>query len=280
MKLNPFSKKNSNGYYDKVKAEHDQLARDIAAKRAELEEAQADHEHKQRRYHELAQQGSMYSSTKEEKHAHLEASAAYNRIGAIKSEIGLLESRIAPLRRIVSAPERFTKTKQQLAALIAQRQAHTAEIEVVDKQIAKLNQRIADLEARVAAETKSASRTLLDGEGEFVVPESLTRLEVELRIARASLAELQVQREAASAQLRELPSAIREARRNFIHYRADVAEIELYEQLMPVMHAVARASAARREISVRHDESRFEIEIPRELVASAQAALVAELSED
>ena len=52
------------------------------------------------------------------------------------------------------------------------------------------------------------------------------------------------------------------------------------EQLMPVMSAVARASAARRETSYRHDESRFEIEIPRELVEVAQAALASEVPTD
>mgnify|MGYP004703855701 CR=1 FL=1 len=118
---------------------------------------------------------------------------------------------------------------------------------------------------------------MLNNEVEFVVPESLTRLEAELRIGRSSLADLQNKCDTASAKLGDLPAAIREAERTFIHSRAVVVEIDLYEQLMPVMNAVARASAARRETSYRHDETRFEIEIPRELVEIAQAALADEV---
>ena len=79
------------------------------------------------------------------------------------------------------------------------------------------------------------------------------------------------------AELRELPMAIREAERVFIGCRADVVEIELYEQLMPAMNLFARASAARRQNDYRHDETRFEIEIPRELIEPAEVALAAEL---
>ena len=71
--------------------------------------------------------------------------------------------------------------------------------------------------------------------------------------------------------------AIREAERVFIGCRADVVEIELYEQLMPAMTLFARASAARRQNDYRHDETRFEIEIPRELIEPAEVALAAEL---
>jgi hypothetical protein len=70
---------------------------------------------------------------------------------------------------------------------------------------------------------------------------------------------------------------IREAERVFIGCRADMTEIELYEQLMPVMNLFARASAARRQSDYHHDEERFEIEIPRELVEIAQAALADEV---
>ena len=46
---------------------------------------------------------------------------------------------------------------------------------------------------------------------------------------------------------------------------------------MPAMNLFARASAARRQNDYRHDETRFEIEIPRELVEIAQAALADEV---
>jgi len=279
MKLNPFNKK-STGYYDKVRADYDQLSRQLADAKKELIDAEAQHtreKEKQTRLRDAA--GSMSMNTPPAAKAHWPVfCAAHERVDELKSQVSNLESQLRPLQHVLNAPEAFGNARKRLAELIAQRKVSATDVEMTDGQIAKLNKRIADLETRIAAETKAASQTLLEGEGEFVVPESLTRLEVELRIARASLADLQGKRDAASTTLGDLPAAIREAERTFIHCRADVAEIELYEQLMPVMNAVARASATRREISYRHDESRFEIEIPRNLVEIAQANLAAEMS--
>ncbi len=278
MKLNPFNKKSA-GYYDKVKADHDQLSRQLAAVKKDMVEAEAQYareSEKQTRLREAG--GSMSMNVPPAASAHWPVfTAAHQRVDQLKSQVSNLEGQMRPLQRVLDAPEAFANAQKRLAELIAQSKVHTANVETTDTQIAKLNKRIADLEARIAAETKSASQTLLEGEGEFVVPESLTKLEMELRIARSSLADLQSKRDMASAKLGDLPAGIREAERTFIHCRADVAEIELYEQLMPVMSAVARASAARRETSYRHDESRFEIEIPRELVEIAQAALAEEV---
>lgn len=99
MKLNPFNKK-STAYYDKVKAEYDKLDRELSSLRAKLQEAEADAEQKQRRHHELTQRGSMFSSVADEQRASFDASAAGNRVSAIKGDIGQLLSRITPLMRI------------------------------------------------------------------------------------------------------------------------------------------------------------------------------------
>ena len=277
MKLNPFNKKPT-AYYDKVKADFDKLDREMTAAREELQKAEADHEKKQQRHNELSRRGSMYSSSPDEAQASMAASTASHRVSAIKGEIGQLESRIRPLRRIALAPEQFAKAKEALDDLIAQKAATSAELEDVRALIAKIGKRVADVEARIATESQSARQQMLDAEGEYVVPESLTRLDAELRLAKSSLAELEGQRDAMVAKLQEFPGAIREAERVFIGCRADVAEIELYEQLMPVMNQFARASAARRQCDYRHDEDRFEIEIPRDLVEAAQATLATEMS--
>ena len=276
MKLNPFSKKPT-AYYDKVKAKYDQLDHELTATKNQLNEAEADFERKRRRQLELDQHGSMYSSTREQSQASFAASEASNRVGHIKGEIGQLESRIAPLRRIALAPDRFARAKQAFDALLAQKLATTGELEKANALIAKVSKRVAEVEARIVTETQSATQTLLDAEGEFSVPEALTRLEAELRLGKSSLAELEGKRDTLLAELRELPTAIREAERVFIGCRADVVEIELYEQLMPAMTLFARASAARRQNDYRHDETRFEIEIPRELIEPAELALAAEL---
>lgn len=55
-------------------------------------------------------------------------------------------------------------------------------------------------------------------------PETLTKLEVELRITRASQVELERQRDAIQGQLAGLPDAVRKARDHFIHCRAAMAK--------------------------------------------------------
>lgn len=278
MKLNPFNKKSA-GYYDKVKAEHEQLSRQLAAAKMDLIEAEAQHAREREKQTQLRDAaGSMSMNVPPAAKAHWPVlCAAHERLEELKSQVSNLERQLRPLQRVLDAPQAFANARKRLTELIAQRKTSAAAVETIDAQIAKLNKRIADLEARIAAETKSASQTLLEGEGEFVVPESLTKLEMELRIARSSRTDLQSKRDTASAKLGDLPAALREAERTFIHCRADLAEIELYEQLMPVMNAVARASAARRECDYHHDEDRFEIEIPRSLVEIAQSDLAAEM---
>lgn len=276
MKLNPFNKKPT-AYYDKVKAEYDKLDREITAAKEVLQKAEADHDRKRRRHFELTQRGSMYSSSPDETQASMAASVASHRVGDLKGEIGQLESRIRPLRRIALAPEQFAKARKNLDDLIAQQATINGELEKVKALIAKVGKRVADAEARIATETQSARQQMLDADGEFVVPESLTKLEAELRLAKSSMIELERKRDDLVAKLQEFPGAIREAERVFIGCRADMTEIELYEQLMPVMNLFARASAARRECDYHHDEDRFEIEIPHDLVEAAQAALADEV---
>ena len=176
-----------------------------------------------------------------------------------------------------SVPGRKFSINTSASAINWRASCWPSEAQTVDGQLTKIAKRVTDLEARIATETKSASRTLLDTEAEFVVPETLTKLEVELRITRASQAELERQRDAIQGQLAGLPDAVRKARDHFIHCRAAMAEIELHEQLMPVMNALARASAARRQINYHHDESRFPVEIPRDLIEAASDALAAEM---
>lgn len=276
MKLNPFNKK-STAYYDKVKADFDKLDRELTAAKSQLTEAEADFEIKRSRQFALDQRGSMYSSTREQSQASLATSEASNRIGHIKGEIGQLQSQITPLSRIAMAPDAFAKAKKSLEALSAQQATLLAEADKTAAQIAKVSKRITSVEERIGTETKSATETMLNEEGDFVVPESLTKLEAELRLGTASLAELQNKREDVAAQLGHLPKAINEAKREFIGCRAVIAEIELYEQLLPAMNLFARATAARSQDSYGHHDDRFEIAIPRDLIASAQAALAAEM---
>ena len=278
MKLNPFSKK-SNPYLDKIKAEHDALNQELTPLKAELAEAEAEHaaaREKQNRLRDAA--GSMSMNTPPAAKAHWPILCEANqRMERLKSKVSNLESQLRLLQQVLATPDRFPVARKHFDDRIARRTAPPAEAQTLDAHLPRIPKRLADLEARIAVETKSASRALLDTEAEFVVPETLTKLEVELRITRASQAELERQREAVQAQVGGLPDAVREARNSCIPCRAAMTEFEPYEQLMPVMNALARASAALRQINYHHDESRFPVEIPHGLIEAASDALAAEM---
>ncbi|NMG17810.1 hypothetical protein [Aromatoleum bremense] len=249
----------------------------MTAAQNELREAEADCEQKERWHHELFQRGSKFSSTTEESKASYAVSAARNLVSHIKGNIGQLQSRITSPQRIAKAPEQFAQATQTLDELLARKRTATGEIERLDSLIAKVSKRIVAAEARIATETQLATQTMLDAEEEFTVPEALAKAEAELRLGKTSLADLQGKRDGLTAKLADLPKAIREAEQRFINCRAVIAEIELYEQLMPVMKQLARASATRRQSHYDHKETRFEIEIPRDLVESARSDLEDEM---
>jgi chromosome segregation ATPase len=277
MKLNPLNRK-SNGYFARIKSEFLTLERELTDAQTALETAEAELERLQRRHQQLTEQGTRYVSSPEEKLAALAVSEARNRVSEIRGDVAQLQSRIAPLKRLATAPEALVQAKGTLDELHAQRKAAMAESERTTALITKLNQRVADLEQRIASEMQSATATLLNDESDFVVPESLTRLEAELRLAKASLTELHNKQEALQQQCQELPVAIREAEQQVTWCRAITTEIELYEQLQPVMPALARAAVARRQTGALRDARRFEIEIPPERLESAEAGLAAELT--
>ncbi len=279
MKLNPFRKKTS-GYYDAIKAKFDDTHRELDATQNELAKAQAEYHKENTSYQQIRDAASCYalSNTEKQSRQHKVVSECFNRVNQLESDVSQIQSRLQPLRRIVDAPQRYDETQATLLRLVDQRQIQSAEHNKTEALIAKVEKRAADVENRMAAETNAASRQMIDAEGDFVVPESLTRLEVELRLTHASMVNLQQQHEAVAVQNKELPAQIRDAERAFIHARAVIAEIELHEQLMPVMNLFARAAATRHQNSRRHeDEYKFNIEIPHELLESARSELAAEV---
>jgi len=279
MKLNPFRKKTS-GYYDAIKAKFDDTHRELDATQNELAKAQAEYHKENTSYQQIRDAASCYalSNTEKQSRQHKVVSECFNRVNQLESDVSQIQSRLQPLRRIVDAPQRYDETQATLLRLVDQRQIQSAEHNKTEALIAKVEKRAADVENRMAAETNAASRQMIDAEGDFVVPESLTRLEVELRLTHASMVNLQQQHEAVAVQNKELPAQIRDAERAFIHARAVIAEIELHEQLMPVMTLFARAAATRHQNSRRHeDEYKFNIEIPHELLESARSELAAEV---
>jgi multidrug efflux pump subunit AcrA (membrane-fusion protein) len=279
MKLNPFRKKTSD-YYDAIKAKLDDTHRELDATQNELAKAQAEYDKENASYQQIRDAASCYalSNTEKQSRQHKVVSECFNRVNQLESDVSQIQSRLQPLRRILEAPQRYEESQATLLRLVEQRRSLAAEHNKTEALIAKVQKRAVDVESRMAAETNAASRQMIATEGDFVVPESLTRLEVELRLTHASMAELQQQRDAVAFQNKELPEQIRDAEHAFIHARAVIAEIELHEQLIPVMSLFARAAATRHQNSRRHeDEYKFNIDIPHELLESARSELAAEV---
>ena len=279
MKLNPFRKKTS-GYYDAIKAKFDDSHRELDTTQNELAKARAEYDKENASYQQIRDAASCYalSNTEKQSRQHKVVSECFNRVNQLASDVSQIQSRLQPLRRILDAPQRYDETQATLLRLVEQHRSLAAEHNKTEALITKVEKRAVDAETRMVAETNAASRQMIATEGDFVVPESLTRLEVELRLTHASMVNLQQQRDEVIAHIKELPAQIKDAERDFIHARAVIAEIDLHEQLMPVMNLFARAAATRHQNSRRHeDEYKFNIDIPHELLESARSELAAEV---
>ena len=95
------------------------------------------------------------------------------------------------------------------------------------------------------------------------MPEALTKLDVELRVARATLENVTGKFRALDADIAAIPNQLRDAERAFEHAQATVAKIDLHEQLSHLYDALARASVTDHACGYRsRRESKYEIEIP------------------
>jgi chaperonin cofactor prefoldin len=272
MKLNPFAKK-TGAYYAKVKAQYDDLSRQLDKARDALEQAKIDHDKKEKHAFKLNQQGSMYYSTPAEKEASLAASKASNLVSSLESDVRSLMHRVSPLVSIVYGPQTFEDDKRKLSELQEHDRTTQAECERLEASMAKLTARIETVQARIATEMQTATQTLIDAEGDFAVPEALAKAEAELRLAQASMTDLQGKRDALHAELAKLPEALRSAERALEHSRATMAEIELHEALLPLMDLFARAAVARKVCHWGSNEQTYQIEIPFDNLEAARKAL-------
>ena len=111
MKLNPFAKK-TGAYYAKIKAEYDDLSRQLDKTRDALAQAKIDHDKKEKHAFKLNHQGSMYYSTQAEKEASLAASKARNLVSSLESDVRSLMHRVSPLVSVVHGPQTFEDDKR------------------------------------------------------------------------------------------------------------------------------------------------------------------------
>lgn len=273
MKLNLFAKKTTTGYYERLKTEYAELTRQLQDAEAAAVDAKAHYEAKLQACQEAeARHKDKHFLTDEESRARRERDAAYNRSEDLRRKAWDLAQRCNSLRWRIEAPNRLEEARQTISRLRGEREALRADVSKTESLIAKLQSRIDDLERGIALETESASQAMVAAEGEFVMPEALTRLDVELRVTRAALAERQTKLTELKDALKQIPERLHDAQRVYASARATVAEIELQEQLPAWLDVIALAAVA-----ASSDARKYVIEIPREAAEAARAKLAAEM---
>ncbi|NMG31843.1 hypothetical protein [Aromatoleum evansii] len=277
MKLNPFRKKTT-GYFAGLQAEFADLCKQVEAAETELASARDERDARADASRQLeAQHPGRLAISATEKTARVAANAAQQAVSDLEHTLWTLNGRQAELRDRIEAPTRLAAAKAALASLNGQRQTLQAELDKTHTLIARIERHIGEIEARVSAETQSASQSMIEAEGEFVMPEALVRMDTEVRVARVTLANLCDKAKRLDAELKALPDQWREARRTFRHARAGVAEIDVQEQLPALIELIARAAVSRHECDRSRPAYRYEVEIAHELVSAMQTRLDAEV---
>ena len=214
MRLNPFSKKTTTGYYERIKAECADLTLQVQEAKAAADDVKADYEAKVQSSRDMeARYADKHFLTEQESQARRERDDAYRRAEDLRRKAWELEHKHNRLRWIVEAPARMNEAKETIAHLRSERAALSDEAAKTEGLIAKLQRRVEDLEQRIARETQAASQSMVAADGEFVMPEALTRLDVELRVTRATLAERQSKLTELKDALALIPDQVRDAQR-------------------------------------------------------------------
>ncbi|MCW7540663.1 hypothetical protein OOT46_22855 [Aquabacterium sp. A7-Y] len=278
MKLNPFTKKNTGGYYAKVKAEYEQLSRELAEAKQQLPLAQADFDEKNRLLRAAEARSSRFTASDEEQAARSACHGAKEVLSQLEWRIRELDSTVTPLGWVVHAPGKLETARQTIKQLKQRRASLEGDLEKTGRVIDKVEKRAEQLRQRIADETVSASQAIADAEGEIAMPDSLMRLESELRVTETALGDQKRKAEELQRELQAIPKQLNDARSSFQHSRADVADIELREQLHLLMNSIARATAAAHESLYSRPDNKYEIEVPHEYVTAAKEQLDAELS--
>lgn len=288
MRLNPFSKKSSGGYYARIKAECEQAERELAKTRKAHAQAQADYEAEKDELRRIKEALNPYRVEKSPgKSAQWQRMQnAYEIEQSLASQLRSLEEQVRELRPIVEAPAKLQEAQAALKALSAKDRQTQAERERLQDQIAKIEARLAKAEVKVKEETLAASQQWADStdsdeaaQTAFAPPAALIQAELEVRMAKTSLETLQQQLQAVDASRADLPQARHDARRAYQYARYLVSDIEMHEQLEPLLPLIARATSAGYDWSHYLDHRKYVIKLSDELVAQASRQLDAELEQ-
>lgn len=279
MKLNPFSKKPTTGYYTRLKTEHAEAQRVLDALQAEAAAAQADYEAKDQACVDLARRNAdRRYLTDTEVAMHRVRDDAHWIAKDLRRKADEQAVKVRDLRVIIDAPGKLEQMRTMIIDLGKRRLLLQTERAQAVKAIAKFEKRVGELEQRIAAETQSASHAMGAEDDEFTMPDTLMKLDGELRVVRSTLDNFAATVRTVDAELEALPPQLSQAERAFRCHQAEVAEIELNEQLAGVFDALARASVAICTVNgYMRREDEYTISIPSEYVESARAKLAAEL---
>lgn len=291
MRLNPFSKKSagsSSGYYARIKAEFDQAERELAKTRKAHAQAQADYDAERAEYQRIKDSLNprRVERSPQEDRQWARVTAAYDIVQPLASQLRSLEEQVRELRPIVEAPAKLQEAQAALKALSQKDRQTQAERERLQSQIAKIEARLAKAEVKVKEETLVASQQWADStdsdeaaQTAFAPPAALMQAEIEVRMAKTSLEALQQQLQAVDASRVDLPQARHDARRAYQYARYLVSDIEMHEQLEPLLPVIARATSAAYDWSPYLEQRQYVIKLSDELVAQASSQLDAELEQ-
>lgn len=276
MQLNPFKK--SGAYYNGIKSKYDALTRQIESTTTELATAKANHLQRNTAYQEMLEASKLSRSSPADRQVLAHLNHAESQVQTLEIHLRHLNSQVMDLLPTVNAPEDLKKVKGEIAALARHEAELNATSEKTQTQIEKFDERITVLEERILQETQIAAQSMLESEGDFVTPESLSKLDVELRIAQVTQKELKAKQELLRKELASLPLKHRELHRSLVVNRALVAEIDSREALLPVMKLIARAAITKHEAGHTNQSDSYVIDIPPELSDAVEAELASESS--
>lgn len=288
MRLNPFSKKSSGGYYDRIKSEFERTERELAKIRKAHAQAQADYDAEQAEYQRIKDSLNprRIERSPQEIKQWERVAAAHEIVQPLASQLRSLEAQEHELRPIVEGPAKLQGAQARLRALSEKDRQTQAERERLQGQIAKIEARLGKAEMKVQEETLAASQQWADStesdetaQTAFAPPAALMQAELEVRMAKTSLEALQQQLKAVDASRVDLPQARRDARRGYQYARYLVSDIEMREQLEPLLPVIARATSAAYDWSPYLDQRKYVIKLPDELVAQVSRELDAELEQ-
>ena len=276
MQLNPFKK--SGAYYNGIKSKYEALTRQVESTTTELATAKANHLQRNTAYQEMLEASKLSRSSSADRQVLAHLNHAESQVQTLEIHLRNLNSQVMDLLPTVNAPEDLKKVEGEIAALARHEAELNATSEKTQTQIEKFDERITVLEERILQETQVAAQSMLELEGDFVTPESLSKLDVELRIAQVTQKELKAKQELLRKELASRPLTHRELHRSLVVNRALVAEIDSREALLPVMKLIARAAITKHEAGHTNQSDSYVIDIPPELSDAVEAELASESS--